>query len=237
VRQPESGRPYRQSREVHRGHPVPESLLQKLAEPFARMPPQGVVATKRMLNRPLIEDVRRLRQEGLESVGELPLQAEAMKAFESLMTPSFEEIEDVPFAAEKSLLSNMKTLFLILAGAGVQKHMDNLANEQEILMAAADLSIQIFALESALLRAEKNYESASERKKELYLAAVKVFAFEASEIGGTAARKGAFYVEEGDTLTMILSGVRRFTKYDATGLLAAKRLLADTACEEEKYIF
>lgn len=169
--------------------------------------------------------------------GELPLQAEAMKAFESLMTPSFEEIEDKPFAAEKALLTNMKTLFLILAGAGVQKYMDKLADEQEILMAAADLSIQIFALESAVLRAEKNYEAASERKKELYLAAVKVFAFEAAEIAGTAARKGAFYIEEGDTLTMILSGVRRFTKYDATGLLKAKRLLAEAACEEEKYLF
>ena len=169
--------------------------------------------------------------------GELPLQAEAMKAFESLMTPSFEEIEDVPFAAEKVLLKNMKTLFLILAGAGVQKYMDKLSNEQEILMAAADVAIQIFALESALLRAEKNYEAASDRKKGLYLAAVKIFAFEASEITGTAARKGAFYIEEGDTLTMILSGVRRFTKYDATGLLQAKRLLAETACEEEKYLF
>ncbi len=169
--------------------------------------------------------------------GELPLQSEAMKAFEALMTPSFEEIEDKPFAAEKALLKNMKTLFLILAGAGVQKYMDKLADEQEILMAAADVSIQIFALESAVLRAEKNYEAASERKKELYKAAVKVFAFEASEVCGSAARKGAFYIEEGDTLTMILSGVRRFTKYDATGLLQAKRLLAETACEEEKYLF
>jgi alkylation response protein AidB-like acyl-CoA dehydrogenase len=169
--------------------------------------------------------------------GELPLQAEAMKAFEALMTPSFEEIEDKPFAAEKVLLKNMKTLFLILAGAGVQKFMDKIANEQEILMAAADLAIQIYALESAVLRAEKNYAAASDRKKELYLAAVKVFAFAASEAGGTAARKGAFYVEEGDTLTMILSGVRRFTKYDATGLLAAKRLLAEKACEDEKYLF
>jgi alkylation response protein AidB-like acyl-CoA dehydrogenase len=169
--------------------------------------------------------------------GELPLQAEAMKAFQSLMTPSFEEIEDKPFAAEKVLLKNMKTLFLILAGAGVQKFMDKLADEQEILMAAADISIQIFALESALLRAEKNYAAASERKKELYLAALKIFAFEAAEITGTAARKGAFYIEEGDTLTMILSGVRRFTKYDAGGLLQAKRLLAETACEEEKYLF
>jgi alkylation response protein AidB-like acyl-CoA dehydrogenase len=170
--------------------------------------------------------------------GELPLQAEAMKAFESLMTPSFEELDDsILFVKEKALIKNLKTLFLILSGAGVQKFMDKLANEQEILMAAADIAIQIFALESTVLRAEKSYGKVSETKQELLHAIVKIFAFEASETAGSAARKGAFFIEEGDTLTMILSGVRRFAKYDATGLLAAKRTLAKAACEAEKYIF
>jgi alkylation response protein AidB-like acyl-CoA dehydrogenase len=170
--------------------------------------------------------------------GELPLQKEAMKAFESLMTPSFEEIDDsVLFAGEKVLLKNLKTLFLILAGAAVQKYMDRLQNEQEILLAAADMAIQIFALESSVLRAEKAFPHASENKKELLQAAVKAFAFKATEAVGTAAKKGAFYIEEGDTLTMILSGVRRFAKYDASGLLQAKRRLAAAAIESEKYIF
>ena len=170
--------------------------------------------------------------------GELPLQAEAMKAFESLMTPSFEELdESLPFAKEKALVKNLKTLFLILAGVGVQKFMDKLANEQEILMAAADIAIQIFALESAVLRADKNLAKVSEAKREQLLAAVKIFAFEASEIAASSARKGAFFIEEGDTLAMILSGIRRFGKYDATGLLTAKRTLARAACEAERYIF
>lgn len=170
--------------------------------------------------------------------GELPLQAEAMKAFETLMTPSFEELdESIPYVKEKALIKNLKTLFLILAGTGVQKFMDKLSNEQEILMTAADIAIQIFALESAVLRAEKSYGKVSEGKQELLNAAVKIFAFEASENAGSAARKGAFFVEEGDTLTMLLSGIRRFAKYDATGLLAAKRTLAKAACETEKYVF
>lgn len=170
--------------------------------------------------------------------GELPLQAEAMKAFEALMTPSFEELDEtIPYVKEKALVENLKTLFLILSGAGVQKYMDKLANEQEILIAAADLAMQIFALESSVLRAEKNLGKVSERKQELLEAAVKVFAFGASENAATAAKRGAFYIEEGDTLTMILSGIRRFTKYDATGLLQAKRTLAKAACEDEKYLF
>jgi len=170
--------------------------------------------------------------------GELPLQKEAMKAFESLMTPSFEEIdESVPFAREKALLKNLKTLFHILSGAAVRKYRDRLADEQEILLAAADMAIQIFALESVVLRAEKALPAASDNKKALLEAVVRVFAFKATEVIGTAAKKGAFYVEEGDTLTMILSGVRRFAKYDASGLLAAKRRLAKAALEAEKYVF
>jgi len=170
--------------------------------------------------------------------GELPLQKEAMKAFESLMTPSLEEIDDsIPFEREKVLLRNLKTVFLILSGTAVQKYLGKLQNEQEILLAAADMAIQIFALESAVLRAEKGFAEASTHRKELLSAVVKVCAFNATEVLSTAAKKGAFYIEEGDALTMILSGIRRFAKYDATGLLQAKRALADAAIETEKYIF
>ena len=170
--------------------------------------------------------------------GEIPLQKEAMKAFESLMSPSFDELDDsVSFAAEKALVANLKKSFLVIAGSAVQKYMDRIKDEQEILMAAADIAINIFALESALLRAEKILPSLSEARKASVTAAVKATAFAASEKIGTAARRAAFYVEEGDTLAMLLAGIRRFSKYDATGLLQAKRNLAAAAIESEKYIF
>lgn len=170
--------------------------------------------------------------------GELPLQAEAMKAFEALMTPSFEELdEEIPFIAEKTLLKNLKTLFLILAGTGVQKFMQKLQDEQEILMAAADIAIQIFAIESAVLRAEKILPKLSENRQQHLKATVKVFTFNATEEAATAAKKAAYYIEEGDSLMMLLSGVRRFTKYDAKGLLVAKRLVAAAGLEAEKYLF
>ncbi|HEY6006778.1 MAG TPA: acyl-CoA dehydrogenase family protein, partial [Geobacteraceae bacterium] len=170
--------------------------------------------------------------------GEIPLQKEAMKAFESLMNPSLDELDDsVPFAAEKALLANLKKVFLVIAGSGAQKFMDRIKDEQEILLAVADMAINIFAIESALLRADKLLPSLSEAKRASMTAAVKVFTFAAAEQTGTAARRAAFYIEEGDTLTMLLAGIRRFTKYDASGLLPAKRLLADAAIEAEKYIF
>jgi len=170
--------------------------------------------------------------------GELPLQSEALKAFQSLMTPSFAELDaDDPFAAEKDLVKNLKTLFLILAGAAVQKHGEKLQQEQEILVAAADLAIEIFAVESALLRVEKIAGEVSDSKRALLMAMLKSIAFHGAERAATAAKRGAFYIEEGDTLTMILSGVRRFTRFDASGLLQAKRLLVEASCDTEKYLF
>lgn len=168
--------------------------------------------------------------------GEIPLREEAMKAFESLMSPSFDELDDsVPFAAEKALIAGLKQAFLVLAGSGVQKFRDAIKDEQEILLAVADLAISIFAVESVVLRAEKILPNLSESKKATVSAAVKVFTFNGTEKAASAARRAAYYIEEGDTLAMLLAGIRRFTRYDATGLLQAKRRLAAASLEAEKY--
>jgi alkylation response protein AidB-like acyl-CoA dehydrogenase len=170
--------------------------------------------------------------------GEIPLQQEALKAFESLMTPSFEELDDsVPFAAEKALVAGLKQAFLVVAGSAAQKFQAAIKEEQEVLLAAADVVINIFAIESSVLRGEKMLPSLSPARKEAVQAAVKSFAFNAGEKCAAAARKAAYYIEEGDALTLMLSGIRRFTKYDATGVLQQKRKLADAALEAERYLF
>jgi alkylation response protein AidB-like acyl-CoA dehydrogenase len=170
--------------------------------------------------------------------GEIPLQREALKALEALMTPSFEELDDsVPFAAEKALVANLKQAFLVVAGAGAQKFMARIKDEQELLLALADIAINIFAIESCLLRAEKMLPRVSLEKKGALLAMVKAFSFTATERTAGAARKAAYYIEEGDALTMMLAGIRRYTKYDASGLLQAKRTLADAAIAAEKYLW
>jgi alkylation response protein AidB-like acyl-CoA dehydrogenase len=167
--------------------------------------------------------------------GELPITQEAMKAMEALMTPSLDELDPAdPFAAEKATLANLKRVFLVVAGAAAQRFGEKLKDEQEVLLALADVAIQSFAAESALLRAEKTAAGRSEGSRALAAAAVKVFLFAASEKVASAARRAAFYVAEGDTATALLGGIRRFTRYDATGLLQAKRLLADEVVRDEK---
>lgn len=170
--------------------------------------------------------------------GELPLQREVMKAMDALMNPSLDEADpSVPFAAEKATVANLKRAFLVVAGAAVQKYGEALKDEQEVLLALADVAIQAFAAESVVLRAEKTAATQPEARRALAAAAVKVHTFAAAEKAATAARRAAFYVGEGDTLTILLGGIRRFSKYDAAGLLQAKRRLADAVLESERYPF
>jgi alkylation response protein AidB-like acyl-CoA dehydrogenase len=166
--------------------------------------------------------------------GELPLQEEVMKAIGRLSAPAAEPPPG-PFGAEKALLQNLKDAFLVLAGAAVQRFGKKMKDEQETLIALADLAIGVFALESAVLRAEKIASTGNASRASLAEAAAKVFAFRTGEEGVSAARRAAFYVGEGNTLQMLLAGIRRAGRYDATGLLDAKRRLAAAALESERY--
>jgi alkylation response protein AidB-like acyl-CoA dehydrogenase len=170
--------------------------------------------------------------------GEIPLQGEVKKALEAFASSASGKLDEkASFASEKSLIKNLKNVFLVLAGTSVKKFMTTIKDEQEVLLAIADVAINIFAIESALLRAEKILPKQSEAKQRAIIAAVKVFTFNAAEQAATAARKAAYFIEKGDKLAMLLGGIARFTSYDATGLLKSKRQLAEAALEAEKYIF
>ena len=170
--------------------------------------------------------------------GELPIKSEAKEALKELTSSSRERADAAgPFGAEKTLFTNLKKIFLVLAWGSAKKYMTKIRNEQEVLLAIADVAINTFAIESAVLRAEKILPTLSKAKQGTVTAAVKVFTFNAAEQSATAARKTAYFIEKGGSLKELLDGIGRYTAYDATGLLPAKRQLADAAIEAEKYIF
>ena len=166
--------------------------------------------------------------------GGLPLQDEVMKAVSRLSAPAADP-PAVPFGAEKQLLRNLKDAFLVLAGSAVQRYMAKINEEQEVLIALADLAIGVFALESCTLRAEKIAVSGNAMRTEISEAATKVFAFQAQEDCTTAARRAAFYIGEGAMLKTLLTGIRRSGRYEAVGLLEAKRKLAVATLEKERF--
>ncbi len=169
--------------------------------------------------------------------GDLPLHAAVKNAFVALKDGKELVKTDELFAVEKDLLERLKLLFQILIGTAVEKHSDKLQQEQEVLMTLADIAVQIFALESAVLRSDKAYGSATESKKKCYQAVAQVSTYRAAEKALNAARKCAFFLAEGDSLNMLLAAIQQFGRLDATGLLSSKRVLADAASDAEKYIF
>jgi alkylation response protein AidB-like acyl-CoA dehydrogenase len=152
------------------------------------------------------------------------------------MKPSETVGSDTLFSAEKNLVSGMKSIYFALAGVATKKYGAKLAQEQEILLALSDVAIQTFAMESALLRAEKAYSRATETKKQLLAAVVKVFAFSSKTNLVNAAERCAFFVEDESAMSL-LDEISGMVRYSATGLLEAKRLLANATSEAEKYIF
>jgi butyryl-CoA dehydrogenase len=166
--------------------------------------------------------------------GEFPLEREARRAMEALAAPE-QAGPPAPFGAEKAALAGLKRAFLVVADAAVRRHGEALKSEQEVLLALADVAIQVFAAESAVLRAERISPALPEGRRAAVAAAVRIHTFHAAEKAGSAARRAAFYVAEGDPLAVLLGGIGRFTRYDATGLLEAKRRLAAEALEAGRY--
>jgi butyryl-CoA dehydrogenase len=172
--------------------------------------------------------------------GELPLQREALRAAEAVEAarsrgPGAPDLG--PFGPERTAVRRLKEVFLVLAGTAVGRFGERVKDEQELLLALADVAIQVFAAESALLRAEKTAGARPAADRTLAEAVAKVHTFSACEKVGTAARRAAFYVGDGAAAAALLRGIDRLTAYDATGLLAAKRALAEAVLAGEKYPF
>jgi len=170
--------------------------------------------------------------------GELPFQVavgEAMAAIQN-NTPVVAGGE-ARYTSEQALVTNMKTVALATHGSALKTYQKKLPTEQELLMALADMSIELFALESSVLRAEKCYGTASPTKQQLYDAVVEVCAFDASEKFMTAAHKAMSYINNEESCYSTRKVFREFCSYKAKDLLQAKRTVARAASKDEKYFF
>ena len=172
------------------------------------------------------------------AAGELALQDAVSKAADAFLngTPVV-AVGEARYATELALIQNLKTVALAIYGEAVRIYQKKLAGEQELLMALADISIELFALESSILRAEKASADAGPAKQEIYDAVVKLCAFDASEKFATAARRAISYIDGEETCAVNRRGLSAFCNYEAKNLLQAKRTLANAASETENYLF
>ena len=170
--------------------------------------------------------------------GELDLMGSAMQVANELMSiPDFIELTNGPLDAERRALNGFKKVILMVAGSAVQKLMQSLAKEQEILMNIADIAIYTYMAESVLLRVEKKIETSGETNAELDIAIAKTYFFDVADKIEKAAKDAILSFANGDEARMMLMGLKRFTKTEVHNPKEARQKIAQLLIEKNKYCF
>jgi alkylation response protein AidB-like acyl-CoA dehydrogenase len=168
--------------------------------------------------------------------GRLDLMGPAMSVQKELMSiPDFGSGDEEAFAKEKKIIANFKKAILMTAGAAVQKLMMKIEQEQEILMHIADMALQTFAAESALLRAMKLVERKGEAAAAFELDITRTWLYDAADVINKHGKDAINAFAEGDEQRMMLLGLKRFTKVEPFNSKDAKRRIAEKLISDGKY--
>jgi alkylation response protein AidB-like acyl-CoA dehydrogenase len=183
------------------------------------------------INRLLIPGM--LVRRGLK--GGVPLVAAARQLQDEILTPALPEMPaDSPLENARRMVAAMKKLALMVIGTAMQTYGEKLSGEQEVLMASADILIDVFAAESALLRAEA---AGAGTRGDLPLAAARVFANDATGRVELAARAALAGMTSGDTLRTLLAAMRRVLRVPPIDTVALRRTVADATVAARAYPF
>ena len=186
------------------------------------------------INRMLIVQMLMKRAMG----GQLALIPAAMKlADEILAGPSFEETPEGVLAEEARVVANAKKMFLQAAGGAVQKYREKLADEQELIGALSNMVMEIYAMESCLLRAQKAAAAKGEAASQTMIDAARVFINDAAERVEREGRRAIAAVHDGDMLITQMAVLKRFAKRPAVNTIALRRNVAAAVQAQDRYPF
>lgn len=170
--------------------------------------------------------------------GEIDLLGPAKAVQKELMSiPDFGDADTSGLAAERKALANAKKAFLMVAGAAAMKFQNELEKQQEIMMSASDMLIDIFTMESCLLRTEKMIAVKGEGVAALYVDMLKTFFSDTLERVNLSGKHAICGFADGDELNMMMMGLKRFTKYASFNTVAARKRIAAKLIEENKWCF
>ncbi len=170
--------------------------------------------------------------------GVLPLIPAAMKLAEEVLAgPSMEESASGEFAQQERVVANSKKIFLLAAGAAVQRFREQLAEQQEIVAALANVVMEIYAMESCLRRAQKAVKKNAADASSAMADATRVFIADAADRAEREARTALAGTVEGDSLRTQLAVLRRFTKRDTIDTIAPRRRIAAAVLAGDRYPF
>ena len=170
--------------------------------------------------------------------GEIDVMKSAKAVAKELMSiPSFDTPSETFFAKEKKVLQNLKKSILMIAGTAAQKLGDKIALEQEIMMNIANMIIEVYMLESALLKTEKLVHKDGNEVHDEKISMCISYLHHAVEEVRKNGKEALFALLEGDEQKMLLMGLKRFTKVQATNLKEHRRKIAKKMIEENEYCF
>jgi alkylation response protein AidB-like acyl-CoA dehydrogenase len=187
------------------------------------------------INRLLIIDMLMKRS----MKGELALIPAAKRVLDDVLgsATADDADDDQPLAAEVRLLAGAKKAALLVAGSAVQRYMQALAEEQEIIGALSNLVMEVYAMESALLRAQKRVARTGAGEVSYECDAVRAYAYEAADRMESDARRALARIAEGDTLRTHLALLKRFLRRTPPDVIELRRRLANRALELNRYPF
>lgn len=168
--------------------------------------------------------------------GELPLMQKIQSLQSELLSIVPNQLFHKPLEEEAHLVSMAKNIFLVLGGLAVQRYQLQLEDEQEQLAQLADILIEIYAMESALLRTQKRIAHQGEEKTTAALHMTQIYIHEAFSRIETLAKTSLAAMETGDTLRTQLSMLRKLTRRNSINTIALKREIAERIVHAEKYI-
>ncbi|PYS63657.1 MAG: acyl-CoA dehydrogenase [Acidobacteria bacterium] len=171
--------------------------------------------------------------------GRLALLPAAQALMDEILSPSMAsfDTDESLLATEQKLAQNAKKVALMTLGTAAQKYMMGLAEQQEILMGVADIIMDAYAMESAILRTLKLARAQGEDSAARYIDMTRVFCNDAVERIEMHAKNTLAAMAEGDELRTLLAALRRFTKMTPTNTVALRQRIAGAMIEANRYVY
>jgi len=193
---------------------------------------EGTNEINRMLSVGML--IKKAMKGHVDLLGPASKVAEELIGIPDFNSPDYSEL----FAEEKELITNLKKSFLMVAGGAVQKYGPDLDAHQQLLMAAADMLIEIYMAESTILRTEKLAKKEGEEKVKEQIAMAKLYLYKAVDIIVQKGKESVISFAEGDEQRMMLMGLRRYTKYtNMPNIVGLKEIITSKLVEENEYCF
>ena len=177
--------------------------------------------------------VKKAMKGHVDLLGPAQAVADELLGIPSFDTPDFSQT----LSEEKDMVAKLKKVFLMVAGAAVQKYGPELEEHQQMLLAASDILIEIYMAESAVLRAEKSTKNSSENA-DYQVAMAQLYLYNAVDIITSKAKMAIISFAEGDQQRMMLMGLKRFTKYQTMpNIVGLRNTIAEKVALENQYPF